>query len=188
MPGADRDSFDSRIDAALRSYAEPTAFAADPRTAAAAILERARESQRRRRRWWFWAAPAVALLAAMVIVVVLRLHTPALPRPMVNMAEVPRPAQPLVPGHTATTARLRPPIQPARRVLHRPHAAPLPEQAVFPTPAPLSRQEEALLVFIRTAPPAVRKAVIAEQSRWAPADPATASPMHPVSQLENEEP
>ncbi|MGA7885101.1 MAG: hypothetical protein WCA44_05115, partial [Acidobacteriaceae bacterium] len=63
MPGDPVDpSVESRIDAALRSYAEPPAMASDPRTAAAAILERARQS-RRRRSWWLWGIPVGAAAA-----------------------------------------------------------------------------------------------------------------------------
>lgn len=188
MPGADRDPLlDSRIDAALRSYAEPPASISDPHTAALAILERARQSERHRRSWWFWGIPASAA-AALIVLLAISLRTPPAPK-TIDLAQIPPAGQSSVPPHAALTAPT-PSIRRAHAVPHhaRSRTAPLPQQAVFPTPAPLSRQEQALLVFIHTAPPTVRKAVIAEQSRWNPADTPAPSPMHPVSQLENEEP
>jgi hypothetical protein len=191
MPGDNRDSMtEARIDAALRSYAEPPAMASDPRTAAAAILERVRQAQRRRRLWWLWAIPTGVAMGVAVVVLFLSLHTPHGPL-SVDVAQVPHAAQPLPAPHAMEPARLHAATPAKRRVMHRlrPQAAPLPEQAVFPAPAPLSRQERALLVFARTAPPAVRQAVINEQSRWAEeAHMVSSSPIHPISESDQDRP
>jgi hypothetical protein len=186
MPGDPLDPFvESRIDAALRSYAEPPAMASDPRTAAAAILERARQS-RRRRSWWLWGIPVGAAAAALVIVLVWSLRPPSAPNLARTAVPLPESASPhAMPPRTAPSP-LRSVRQPAHRL--RSHAAPLPEQAVFPTPAPLSHQEQALVVFTRVAPPAVRKAVIDEQIRFDPDAQRDAPPIHPIAQPDNERP
>jgi hypothetical protein len=194
MPGNDRDPgpldplMESRIDAALRSYAEPpgmaSGLASDPRTAALAILERARQS-RRRRSWWLWGVPISAAVAALVVVLLWTLHAP--PAPNVARIAPPQPTPTLPHAITPAPERRLAPV--AHRVAHRsrPHAASLPEQAVFPTPAPLSRQEKALVVFARTAPPTVRQAVINEQDQWAKEVGIVASsPIHPISELDQE--
>ena len=41
-----------------------------------------------------------------------------------------------------------------------------PKQEVFPTPRPLSREEQALIRFAREGPPAVKKAVLEDQKHW----------------------
>lgn len=184
MLGADRDPLlESRIDAALRSYAEPPSFASDPRTAAAAILERARASQRRRS-WWLWGIPAAAAVVALIILLVLRSPSP----PNIAHTAVPVPAVPAL--HSTTPPPLSATVRPVHRALHRlnPHVAPLPRQSVFPTPAPLSSQEQALVVFARTAPPAVREAVIKEQSPWDEEVTPSPSPIHPIAQPDTERP
>ena len=42
----------------------------------------------------------------------------------------------------------------------------LPKKEVFPTPRPLTEEEQALVAFARRAPPAVKKAVIEDQQHW----------------------
>ena len=41
-----------------------------------------------------------------------------------------------------------------------------PKLEVFPTPRPLTAEEQALVAFVRRAPPAVKKAVIEDQQHW----------------------
>jgi hypothetical protein len=43
---------------------------------------------------------------------------------------------------------------------------PLPKLEVFPTPTPLSPQEEALAAFVKYGPPAVQRAVLEDQKHW----------------------
>ena len=186
MPGGPLDRFvESSIDAALRTYAEPPVVASDPRTAAAAILERALEPQRRRS-WWAWAVPAGAAVAAVVVVLVLSLRTPTAP----SISSTPVPLPTAATPHAMPSAPVASPVRPMRRLAHlpSPHAAPLPEQTVFPTPAPLSNQEQALIMFARTAPPAVRQSVIDEQSRWGEEAKVGASSVPPGSNTSNAEP
>lgn len=42
----------------------------------------------------------------------------------------------------------------------------LPKLEVFPTPAPLSAQEQALVAFAKHGPPAVQRAVLEDQKHW----------------------
>lgn len=181
MSGDNRD-LEVRIDAALRSYAEPPATATDPRLAAIAILERAHadRADRTRRPLWLWSIPAACLLA-MAVGLALRMR-PA-PRAPVTARTVSPPVIAPVPHSVTETTR----PQPARAipVAHRPHPRPrpLPELAVFPTPAPLTAQERQLVAFARNAPPAVQNAVAAEQLQGnKPADAALSSvqPFHPI--------
>lgn len=189
MPGDLPDPFvESRIDAALRSYAEPPASLSDPRTAAAAILERARQSQRRRS-WWLWAVPAATAIAALAVVLLWIAHSPAPPKIIDYARVVPPPA--VGNPHATTPATAYSPSRAKRASVRRPRlrAASLPQQAVFPTPAPLSRQEQALVVFTHVAPPAVRQAVINEQSNWTEDSRSIASsPLHPISDLDQDRP
>ena len=43
---------------------------------------------------------------------------------------------------------------------------PLPKLDVFPTPTPLSPQEQALAAFAQHGPPAVQRAVLDDQQHW----------------------
>lgn len=174
MPGDNRDSIDARMDAALRSYAEPPASISDPRTAAAAILDRARHT-RTRRPLWIWAIPAAACLLVLAVGFLWWFHAP--PAPRIARA-VPTPPAAAVPAiRTPAPAPAKPPIRTTQRT--RTHAEPLPKLDIFPTPAPLSPQEQALVTFARTAPPAVRQAVIDEQSQWDQPAQTTAPPSQP---------
>jgi hypothetical protein len=169
------NSVDSRIDAALRAYADPPQIP-DPRTVALRLLER--EAQPRPQ-WplWRWAIPAC--LVALAVAAAYLLRTPPAPQ----VAHSPAPPKIL--------AQTKAPTPPVRHVLipaaHRRSARvltaksqPLPRLAVFPTPTPLSPQEQALVAFAKYGPPAVQRAVIQEQKHWD--DPIT------VAGLQNSQP
>ncbi|MGB6132988.1 MAG: hypothetical protein WBG54_14505 [Acidobacteriaceae bacterium] len=162
MPGDNPDPLNSsievRIDAALGSYAEPPAAISDPRTAAAAILDRAHVTPTRRP-FWIWAIPAACLLA---LAVGLLWWFHAAPAPRIARAVAPAPAGTVPLASAPAPHRL--PVRIVRR--QHAHPAPLPKLDVFPTPAPLSPQEQALVAFARTAPPAVQQAVIDDQRSW----------------------
>jgi hypothetical protein len=154
MPGDNRDSVDARIDSALHSYAEPPAAVRDPNIAAAALLDRARRA-RVRRSFWMWAIPVAACLLALVGLTVW----------MLRDRQVPQLASAVSPTPTITAPAPRnAPVRAADR--SRSRARPLPKLDVFPTPAPLSTQEQALVAFARHAPPAVKQAVIDDQRDW----------------------
>lgn len=162
------EDLDSRIDAALRSYLEPPETT-EPRIVLARILERARDEQPRHRGWWIWGtAGAAACLAALVPVVWL-LQAPPSPQiaweppapavvtaPSVEVARSPAPA-------LRRSAQARP-SSASREVAS--HTAPLPKLDVFPTPQPLTPEEEALVAFAKHGPPEVQRAVIEDQKHW----------------------
>ncbi len=168
-----------RIDAALRSYAAPPE-GIDPRTAAATIFARARRSKTRHA-WllWRWAIPALACLLALAIGTAWLLRRPAAPQ-IASIVPAPPPA-PTLPVITPSSVSSAPVHATGRRPtrIASVKEPPLPKLDVFPTPAPLTAQEQALLVFLRTAPPAVTQAVIDEQR--GPDQPIanTATPIQP---------
>lgn len=168
-----RDAIDSRIEAALRSYAEPPE-PTDPRIAVARVMDRARaEGPRPTARWWMWgiAAGAACLLAVAFVLGLFRASQA--PR----IAWTPKaPGVATLPVHSARAASpAMPPIAHARRANSPREMArlqkPLPKLDVFPTPTPLSPQEQALVEFAKQGPAGVQRAVLADQKRW---DDATA--------------
>ena len=161
--GEGQDALDRRIGAALRSYTEPPALA-EPRIALAQIMERARgERPARQPRWWIWglAAAAVCLIAA--VLAVRLMPAPRLP----EIAKSPHApgvvTVPASPDHSAIAEARVPAI---RRTPHpastagREVAAALPKLDVFPTPEPLSPQEQALLAFATNVPPKAQQQVV----------------------------
>ena len=168
-----RDLIESRIDAALASYAEPPAIP-DARVAAAQVMARLGERDASRRRWWMWAAPVAACLLMVLAVGVGRMmRTVAGPQIAWN--------PPSPPVHEAVGAPEHIPVEirkmsaPGRRVwmrVNRMAALTAREQAlpkldVFPTPAPLSPQEQALVTFATKEPPEVKQQVIAAEQHIA---------------------
>ena len=166
------DERDNRIDAALRSYAEPPELTA-PRVAVARIIKHVRaERPARRTGWWMWglAGAAACLVAVMVAIWIMR--APRLPA----IAKAPQaPGVVAVPNHavSAKVAEVRVPA--GRRAPHAAHSAPRREEAsatpppklgVFPTPRPLSPAEQALVAFAQHGPPDVQRAILAEQKSW----------------------
>lgn len=181
---------EERIDTALRSYAEPPSSVSDARIAAAAILERARLAPARRP-LWVWAIPAAACLLALAVG--LAWWHPAPPAP--SIARTAPPSPPVAESRLPAPA---PSERPARIAYRQPvHPAGPPKLDVFPTPAPLSSEEQALLVFVRHAPPAVTQAVIHDQQHWSqppgtpgldtslPELPGTANSTSPEPEKEN---
>jgi hypothetical protein len=153
MP-ADRD-LDNVLDEALASYshAEP-----DP-SLRARIITRA-ETHRPRRILW----PAAVALAAAALFVLFLLHptatTPKHEPPVPRIASAPPPAiAPPAPTRVAThphaaTAKRRN-LTATRAVAHR---------DVFPTPAPLTAQESALLQFATQHPEQARQVLAASSA------------------------
>jgi|SRR5579859_1341765 hypothetical protein len=176
----DRTEFDDRIDAALRHYADAALFS-EPRVALARVRMLAEQEPQRRSPWrvWVWAAPgcAAVLIAAIALWTLLR---------------VPHAAQiawtPKAPGVTSVEANANLQASGAKapnlsqRVSARLESCPdthgcekvgremtvasarrLPKLEVFPTPEPLSPEEQRLLAFATQAPPDVKKQVIEAQ-------------------------
>jgi hypothetical protein len=158
------DRVDALMDAALRSYAEPQAIP-DARTAALTLLERGKAKSRPKWPLWIWAIPVAVCLIILAAGATWLARTPRIP----EVARTPAPAR--------TVAQAKPPAPWARNASvttvpkRSPHFAvvksqPLPKLEVFPTPTPLSPQEEALAAFVKYGPPAVQRAVIEDQKHW----------------------
>jgi hypothetical protein len=116
---------------------------------------------------WGMAGAAACLIAVMVAVWVTRG-----PR-MSEIAPAPQaPGVIAVPYSVAqpAVAQVRTPVirraMRPRRTPTGPEAAPLPKLAVFPTPRPLSPEEQALVAFAQHGPPAVQHAVLEDQKHW----------------------
>ncbi|HEY1808251.1 MAG TPA: hypothetical protein VGG42_06795 [Acidobacteriaceae bacterium] len=166
-----RDELDSRIDAALRSYTEPQKTT-EPRVALARLMEQARAEQRERGiRWWMWGVTGAAACAVAAMVAIWILWTPRLP----HIARGPKApdvvALPIPASHAAlvsspevrrTTHHGRSPA-PIERAATR---SSLPKLDVFPTPQPLSPQEQALVAFAKHGPRDVQRAVLQDQQHW----------------------
>jgi len=173
----DKDDLDLLIDAALTTYADPS----PSRSLEHRILQslpRRLESQAAARRlsWLAWSA---AFAAAACILALILFHSTSAINPVKNahqaatdrnppktnatVANSPTPATatrtPLIP-HKSIGLRVDPPapIQTAK-------AAPLPKLDVFPTPAPLDEQVEALAFFVRRAPPDVVKQLLEKRAQ-----------------------
>jgi len=189
--GEGQDALDRRIGAALRSYTEPPALA-EPRIVLAQIMERARAKRPARQpRWWIWglAAAAVCLIAA--VLAVRLMPAPRLPETAKSPHAPGVVTVPSSPDHSAVAEARFPairrtphPASPAGREVAAASAA-LPKLDVFPTPEPLSPQEQALVAFAQHGPPAVQRAVLEDQKHWD--DPIIVAdmqkpPQHPPSQ------
>ena len=165
------DRIDRQIDAALRSYAEPSEIP-EAREILARLMERARSEQVRPQRarakqlrrtpWWVWAAiPACALLMAALITAWM-LRGPRVP----EIAWSPRTPGVVAPVRGAKEAVKFHPAVRNRAVRHEEARAKLPRLDVFPSPRPLTPQEQALVAFVQHGPPEVQRAVLEDQKRW----------------------
>jgi hypothetical protein len=153
---------DERIDAALRSYAEPGEMP-EVRVAVARVLERVRSDSGRGVGWWVWGAVAAACLAVAVGVGAWMMRGPR----VAEIAWVPR--APGVVDYRPLTSRgsiVELPHPVARNNTAQQNGAPgvLPKLDVFPAPRPLSAEEQALVAFAEQATPEQKKQVVeAEQ-------------------------
>lgn len=153
------DEIDERIDAALRSYADPVETP-EPRVVLAWLLERAQADKAARRRRWLGLIPAVGSAAAMLAAAVWVLRVPATP----EIAWTPK-----APGVVSvSTAPERVPARAvAAHISRNPQvqaaAEALPKLEVFPAPMPLAEEEQKLVAFTRQTPPAVVHQVIDEK-------------------------
>lgn len=167
------EEIDSRVDAALRSYAQPPATT-EPRVALAQIMDRARvERPERPVRWWMW---GLAGAAACLIAVMVALWVTRAPR-VAEIARAPQaPKVVAVPDHPAHPAIAAVPVAAIGRTRHAGRSSTrrevaastttLPKLAVFPTPHPLTPEEQALVAFAKHGPPEVQRAVLQDQKNW----------------------
>jgi hypothetical protein len=172
------DRVEELMDEALRSYAEGVEVP-ETRVAIARVMERARELVARTQAWvWAVVVPAIVCLLAVVAVGAAWL----IPGSRVaEIAWVPKApgvvsgTEGISPGSgwyakssrgSASESRARKSLAhqdraPGIRLASAPSSAQrLPKMAVFPTPRPLTPEEQALLVFAAQASPAAKKEVI----------------------------
>jgi hypothetical protein len=165
----ENDDLDLLLDSALKTYAESEASPSLEQRILARIA--AEPSAAPRLRWLPW---AIALpLAACLLLFALFLSqrhrapnqtalTPSAPSsPLAALPAAPHPAQ-------AHSARTRPPLHSAPPVLVADRNVPLPKLDVFPTPQPLTLEEQALVVFVARAPENERRAIADTQHLEAP--------------------
>ncbi|MGA7525260.1 MAG: hypothetical protein WBW84_22615 [Acidobacteriaceae bacterium] len=169
----ERDELDRGIDAALRSYTEPPETT-EPRVAFARVMEQARaERPARWIRWWMWSAAGAAACLLAVVIAIGAMWAPRTPQ----IAWSPKtPEVAAVPEKPAGAQSARSFTAQAGALPHNrgqniaraapPRRTPLPKLAVFPTPRPLSPEEQALVAFAQHGPPAVQRAVLEDQKHW----------------------
>jgi hypothetical protein len=158
------DRYDALIDRALRSYAEP-AENPEPRVVIGRVMARARETETGLK-WpfWSWAIPATCVVAVMLAAAWL-LRTPQVPE-VAHAPGVPQiiaQAKPFVPAGRSIRAKAAP--KRALQVLAA-KSEPLAKLDVFPTPTPLSPEEQALATFATHGPHEVQQAVLEDQKHW----------------------
>jgi len=159
----DNDDLDRQLDAALATYADP---GPSSRLAAQVLTRIAHERAAARRRvQWLWGSSLSAAAACLLLFAAVRLQrtphaTPAIespaPRALIATAQ-PRAAQPV--------------LRAARRT-RRPNLAPTaqsatPRSAIFPTPSPLSHEEQAMIRLLQELPPDQRTRLVESQQQAA---------------------
>jgi hypothetical protein len=157
----DNEDFDILIDSALATYADVEESPA----LAARVLAVVRQNQNRRsfRRWLPWAIAIPAAAGLLVAVLFGMRSTPLHKQPPVSQVVAPPPLSGEVATAHAPSPVLRGMPSHRRRAANevRPanHTPPLPKREVFPTPEPLSREEQ-VLVYLAVRSPAVSAQVV----------------------------
>jgi hypothetical protein len=158
---------DERIDAALKSYAEPPEIPASG-VALARMLERAGAMEVPRRRWLVWVIPATGFgLAVLVTATMLVMRAPRVPEiawtPLAPGVASPATA----PTNEAGSSKSLDEARHAWRGVLRPVAAAprtqtaaLPKLETFPAPMPVSPEEQKLRDFARRGPSAAKQQVM----------------------------
>jgi len=167
----EHDEMDRLLDSALSTYATPRPGLED-RVLRSLAVTRARDSENRRfrstRRLLPWAI-AVPIAAAIALLFLLIRETPAPPRNYAqSVRQFQRPATPL---DQPQSSKVRAPSRAVHPVRRQATAAPeiairrdLPKQNIFPSPQPLSSEEQAL-VALAQAPEPVRQSLIEAQNK-----------------------
>ena len=176
----DRDELDRLLDSALATYAGPSPDSGLEQRILSRIAAETHATSRRRWLAWAIALPAAAILLLFAGLSIARqTHTPHLasqqghisPQPLAspNQQTEEKQGNVLYQGTTSVVPKkhskgrwaLAPEGTPhPRRV---PQAEPLPKLAIFPTPQPLSPQEQALVNFAAHATAPERESLIAAQ-------------------------
>ncbi len=170
----EQDNLDLLLDSALRTYGDPGADSglSERILARVGASREAASTASPRRRWLLWAIAMPA--AACVLLLVLSgpkkggapsghaagtLRSQNAPVVAAHDKQLPD-ARPL---HTQATAR-RVPRKP-HLVQVAAHPAPLPKLDVFPTPQPLTPEEQALVAFATQSPESERQALLEAQKK-----------------------
>lgn len=156
-PRDNQDHLDLLIDSALSTYAEPRA-GLETR-----VLKHLAAQPARRR--WLPFAIAIPIAAACAILLALLFSHPATqpPPPQAhNTQPAPKPNQAIPPAPTPHNHTPQPRIIATRTA---PAPAPLPKLDVFPTPQPLSPEEQAMVRFAIHAPASEIKSVDEAQKK-----------------------
>jgi hypothetical protein len=170
----ENDELDRLIDSALSTYGDPGPDSGlEQRVLARIESVRVPARVAPRRRWLEW---AVGLpVAACVVLFVFFLAGPKIAPPPTSVAKgVAQPQQlPVIPAHSeAPTALRSEPVSSNRQLPISPRSRPdkqtmrsvaLPKLDVFPTPQPLTPEEQALVAFAVRAPESERKSFIEAQ-------------------------
>lgn len=167
----DRGELDRLLDSALATYADPGPHSGlEQRILSRISTETA--SSARRRRWLAWAIALPA--AAILLLFILISHpwskdTPTMPR-QANVSHQPTPSIEAANRPSSQPAPIRRSQAPLRKEHSRQLAfaarsAPLPKLDIFPTPQPLSPQEQALINFAAHATAPERDSLIASQEQ-----------------------
>ncbi len=165
-----RDELDRLVDSALANYADPGPESGlESRILSRIAVEKVPAS---RRRWLSWAIAVPATAALLVFILLWHPGTK-------NSPSVPQQSNmPHQPTHSIEAAN-QPSSKPAlilrgHAPLRKPrsrhkalaaHSAPLPKLDVFPTPEPLSAQEQALVNFAAHASKSERESLVAAQEQ-----------------------
>lgn len=169
-----RDELDRLLDSALATYADPGAeFGLEQRVLSRMASEAVPAP---RRSWLPWAIAAPMAAVVLLFAVLSVMHRAPAPFPAgQQQARISR--QPFAPPDEAANRRLvlRPePVRRGETSLHKrqlhnadlaAQPAQLPKLDVFPTPQPLSPQEQLLVNFAAQATKSQRESVIAAQQR-----------------------
>lgn len=156
---------DERIDAALRSYAEPGEMP-ETRAAVARVMAQV-ELAESRKRFWMWAVgiPAVACLLMAVLVATTWWMRGSRQKEIAWVPKAPAVVRTEKREERVAVSELSHPG--ARKAAHQ-NGAPvvaavqerLPMLDVFPTPRPLTAEEQALVSFASQASPEVKEQVV----------------------------
>jgi len=168
------DDLDVLLDAALATYANPEP---SPGLTAQILAAARANAPQRQFRWMLWGIPAIAALLALVILLpARRIHHDPLPSTVqvsrgTSTSPVTAPRLSVKTNSARQVPRLRATATVRAAI---PASEPLPKQQVFPTPTPLSPEEQALGAAISRNPQAVARQI---------AQSATQSPEQPIEPL-----
>lgn len=174
----EKDDLDLLLDAAVRTYADdstPSGLEARVVARIAGAGGSARQARWSRRRWFRWALAVPAAACILIFLTALWWRAAKAPKSDATGDSIPtyRTDQPsrvtaqsksLAASNSTDTHRdlaRAPSLQPHKLSVAK--SVPPPKLDVFPTPEPLSPEEQALVAFATHVPPEERKAVLNEQ-------------------------